>query len=453
MTSQPDPATPGADIAVFDSRPLPETVRAAVDEFDVDALVEIVQERCATEAFGPFAHDEEFRARLRASIRQNAHALRDVLAGRSTLTDLELDRMLELATVQARLRIPQQTWQRSYRISYFLQWEMWTRHIRAHAEKLDLSPEQTTDALSQLTRVTLSYQDHIAGQVAEGYAREQEALNRSRAHVRRTLVRDVLAGQAASLTASDTAILAYPLEAHHIAVLLPAMPEGAAMQLGDGLRAATRCYQHLVYPLSLASTVVWLGRLEPWRPEALEAIRGVLTKVGVQASVSSTGTGVDGFCATLTQAQETERVRAAWGPRSAPPVITYADAALEILLLQNDDLAHRFVDSELGPLAVDTTEAARLRETLEASFRFGSHVAAAEHLQLHEHTVRNRLHKAEELLGHSLQQRRIELQVAVRLIRLLGRERPTSQAGAAGGTAAGHTAGTAGSVSSFRARR
>ena len=61
----------------------------------------------------------------------------------------------------------------------------------------------------------------------------------------------------------------------------------------------------------------------------------------------------------------------------------------------------------------------RLRETLEASFRYGSHVAAAEYLQLHEHTVRNRLHKAEEFLGHTLSEPRTELQVAARLIRLL----------------------------------
>ena len=98
----------------------------------------------------------------------------------------------------------------------------------------------------------------------------------------------------------------------------------------------------------------------------------------------------------------------------------YADAGLEILLLQDDDLARTFVASELGELAAESAEAARLRDTLEASFRFGSHVAAAEHLQLHEHTVRNRLHRAEELLGHSLQERRTELQVAVRLVRLLG---------------------------------
>jgi DNA-binding PucR family transcriptional regulator len=64
-------------------------------------------------------------------------------------------------------------------------------------------------------------------------------------------------------------------------------------------------------------------------------------------------------------------------------------------------------------------EAERLRETLEASFKCGSHVATAEYLQLHEHTVRNRLHKAEELLGRSLLDRRIEIQVALRIRKLV----------------------------------
>jgi DNA-binding PucR family transcriptional regulator len=142
----------------------------------------------------------------------------------------------------------------------------------------------------------------------------------------------------------------------------------------------------------------------------------------VTASLSNPCAGVDGFARSLKQAEDTERVRAAWGRRTAPPVMRYADAGLEILLMQDDELARSFVASELGPLAQSTTEAARLRETLDASFRFGSHVAAAQHLNLHEHTVRNRLHKAEELLGRPLQERRTELQVAVRLLRLLAPE-------------------------------
>ena len=113
------------------------------------------------------------------------------------------------------------------------------------------------------------------------------------------------------------------------------------------------------------------------------------------ASVSNPGEGPDGFVTALRQAEDAERIRAAWGRNNAPPVVRYADAGLEILLLQNEALARTFVEAELGPLAQDTTEAARLRETLEASFRFGSHVAAADHLRLHEHTVRNRLHKAD----------------------------------------------------------
>ena len=80
---------------------------------------------------------------------------------------------------------------------------------------------------------------------------------------------------------------------------------------------------------------------------------------------------------------------------------------------------YNFTERVRKVLAMAREEAARLRETLEASFRLGSHVSAAEHLQLHEHTVRNRLHRAEEHLGHPLSERRTELQVALRLQRLL----------------------------------
>src|SRR3712207_6303951 len=128
------------------------------------------------------------------------------------------------------------------------------------------------------------------------------------------------------------------------------------------------------------------------------------------------------------QAQDVERVRTAWGRAAAPRVLQHADVALEIMLLRDPERGRRFVRTELGPLAEDTAEAARLRETLQASFRLGSHVAAAEHLQLHEHTVRNRLHRAEEHLGHPLTERRTELQVALRLQRLLaGPARPGAQ--------------------------
>jgi DNA-binding PucR family transcriptional regulator len=404
----------------FDGSPLPASVHEAVDSLPLEELIDLVVERCSATVFSHHAHDAEFVGRLRDSVAQNAYALRDVMVGRAELEKVKLDRVFNFATVQAQLRIPQKSMQRSYRVSFYTQWELWTRHVHAWIDRNGLPPEDTASILSQLTRSILTYQDHVASQVAEAYTRDYEALNRSRAHVRRNLVREVLRGEAGQLSASDLAILAYPLDGHHVAVLLPDMTEGAASQLSEGLRAAAKAHQTLVYPLTLGSTVVWLCKVEPWNATALAALADVLRKVGSTASVSNPNQGVDGFARALEQAEDTERVRSAWGRRTAPPVMRYADAGLEILLMQNDDLARTFVAAELGPLAADTPEASRLRETLDASFRYGSHVAAAQHLNLHEHTVRNRLHKAEEVLGHSLQERRTELQVAVRLVRLLG---------------------------------
>jgi DNA-binding PucR family transcriptional regulator len=291
--------------------------------------------------------------------------------GRADLEKVPLDRVLHFATVQARLRIPQKSMQRSYRVSFFTQWEAWTEHIYRWIERHQFSREETAQLLSQLTRGILSYQDQVASRVAETYTRDYEALNRSRAHVRRSLVRDVLRGDGKELSASDMAILAYPLDGHHVAVVLPHMPEGAASQLADGLRGATRAHQTLVYPLTLGSTAVWLCRLELWSTEGLGSLAEVLGKIGATASVGSPGSGIDGFVESLRQAEDAERVRAAWGQRNAPAVIQYADAGLEVLLMQNDELARTFVRAELGPLAQDTTEARRLRESLDASFRFG----------------------------------------------------------------------------------
>jgi DNA-binding PucR family transcriptional regulator len=405
----------------FDPHPLPENLQASIDAFPLDELVDLVVERCSSTVFSQHVDDTEFVGRLRESIAQNAYALREVLAGRADPEHVKLDHVLGFATVQAQLHIPQKLMQRSYRVSFYTQWEAWTRHVRRWIRDEGLDADKTASALSMLTRRILTYQDHVASRVADAYTRDYEALNRSRAHVRRNLVREVLRGEAGELSASDRAILGYPLDAHHVVVFLPDMTEGAASRLADGLRAASSAHQTLVHPLTLASTAVWLAKMEPWTQPRVRAVVDLLDRVGVTACVSDPGEGVDGFSRTLKQAQDTERVRSAWG-RTAPQVMRYADAGLEILLMQDADLARSFVTAELGPLAAGTAEAARLRETLDASFRFGSHVAAAQHLNLHEHTVRNRLHKAEGLLGHPLQERRTELQVAVRLLRLLGND-------------------------------
>lgn len=409
--------------AVPDARTRPADLPAWVQEMaggvDLEELCERVVARDIAVAFPDLAGDEAFAEHLRASVRENLALLQQVLTGRLPLAAVRLEQPLVFARVQAELRLPQTALQRSYRVGFATMWEGWAERLQAVAAATDVPCAEAVHGLAELTAAIFAYQDHVASQVAQNYARIDDALGRSRASVRQGLVREILRGERTSLAPSDLITLDHDLTAHHVAVVLPTIAEGAAGQLVIGLRAATGVRQSLVQPLDLSRTAVWLSSPAGWNPETAGRLREALTATGVEASVSEPQRGLEGFRAALEQAQDVERVRLAWGRAQAPRVLEHADVALEILLLREPERAKRFVDAELGPLAEDTAEAARLRETLEASFRLGSHVGAAEHLQLHEHTVRNRLHRAEERLGRPVSERRTELQVALRLQRLL----------------------------------
>lgn len=194
-----------------------------------------------------------------------------------------------------------------------------------------------------------------------------------------------------------------------------------ANQLVAGLSATTHHQHSIVYPLSLDSCVVWLGASNRWSEQRLERIATALDQTGATASISETEEGLTGFRHVYDQVRQVEATRSTSPKPDTPPIMRYSELRLEILLLQSPQLAADFVRQELGPLAEDTAEAAKLRATLAASFRLGSHVATADHLRLHDHTVRNRLQKAQELLG-SLHERRTEIQVALRLWRVLPKD-------------------------------
>jgi hypothetical protein len=397
----------------------PDWVRAAAATFPVEQLLEIVVPRCVSIAFPEHLDDDEFVARLRRSVQANACALRSVIAGELRIEEVFLGEVLELAAMQAQMRVPQKAIHRSYRISFFTMLEAWTEHVADAATSQAIEPEAARRANKLVTQAVLSYHDFIASQVADTYTRDYDLLSRSHAHMRRNLVRDLLGTDEATVSAFDAAILAYELTDWHVAVLLPTVPENAATHIAARLRSSTTCRATLIYPLTLTSTVIWLGRIGPWTDERCEQIRTELEADAMVASMGEPLEGIAGFRRSLEQARSTERIRAAWGDDTPRACLRFADVALEVLLLQNPHVANSFVERELGPLAQDTQEAARLRATIEASSRLGSHVAAADYLQLHEHTVRNRLAKAESILGCPISSRSTEIQVAVRLAKLL----------------------------------
>lgn len=402
---------------------LPPWARAAIAEYDVTDLCEEVVRRCIAAVFSAYAGDPAFVTALRDSVAENVRALRDVLCGRLEIDQVTLRRRLALADVQARLHVPQSLLQRSYRLSFVIQWEAWAALLRDTLTGLRVHRDAALDAQTDLTRLVLTYQNRVVSQVAERFAHYEDAFNRSRAHIRQRLVRDILLGDEAIPTRSDLVLIDYDLDAEHLAVLLPETGAAGVEAVLAALRTGARPRRTLGYPDSIASSVVWLAATGTWTNDKIEAVRAVLTEAGVRASISEPAAGLAGFRHTHEQVRQLEQIRPALG---TDRVIRYADMGLELLLTQNRELAEAFVATELGPLRHDTVDAAKLRETLEASFRLGSHIAVAKHLRVHEHTVRNRLHKVEARLGIPVRERRTELEVALRLHRLLA----TPKAGA-----------------------
>ncbi len=283
---------------------------------------------------------------------------------------------------------------------------------------------------TQLTRDILTYQDHVASLVAETYTRDHEALNRSRAHVRRSLVRDDPAGEGGTLTASDLAVLAYPLDAHHIAVLLPRTAEGAATRLADALRGHAQRVPVADLPAHAGQHRRVAGPARPvasGRPAV--ARRRRWTRSAPTASVSNPGAGVDGFAAALRQAEDAERVRARVGrPRARPPSSATPTRASRSCCSRTR--------SSPGP----SSGRARARWPARTPRRAGcarpsrrrsGSAATSPRPSTSSSTSTpsaTGCTRPRRCWAASPQERRTELQVAVRLVRLLGA--PTDRAGA-----------------------
>jgi hypothetical protein len=167
----------------------------------------------------------------------------------------------------------------------------------------------------------------------------------------------------------------------------------------------------LVVPAGSSMVWAWTGG-----PSVTDSPPGALSvDAPLLASVGGIGYGLDGFIQSHRQARDGRR---ASGVFSHPPgtVARYHDVALSALLTQDLSAAGQFVKGQLGELSSDTERSRRLRTTLVAFFEEGmSWAKTAERLGVHQNTVIYRVQQAKDLLGRELTDRRLELEVALRL--------------------------------------
>jgi DNA-binding PucR family transcriptional regulator len=139
---------------------------------------------------------------------------------------------------------------------------------------------------------------------------------------------------------------------------------------------------------------------------------------GVRAAVGEPFAGADGFRRSHKVARDVARVARLSGD-PAPAVLDWDAVGLVALMTTDLEGARSFVKRELGGLG--TADAVDLRDTVRAFLAHrGSHAAAARELYVHRNTVAYRLSQAEELLGHPIADRELELRVALEAAAALG---------------------------------
>jgi DNA-binding PucR family transcriptional regulator len=280
----------------------------------------------------------------------------------------------------------------------------------------------------RIAEITALYIDQVSEEVVSAYEAEKENWLRNRSAARAARVRALLQGERIDVDASE-AILGYRLRQHHVGVVCwvteAEAGSGALAQLeratADVARGAECEGRPLFLPQDESSAWAWLplGATDTF---VLPVARGGAVRAarGIRFAFGAAGSGVSGFRGTHRQALGAHAVALAAGP-SGQLMTSFTDIAPLALMSSSIELMRAWVIETLGSLADDDDHNARLRDTLRVFLQEnGSFKATAERLTLHKNTVQYRIRKAEEGLGHLLDDNRLHVELALLASQWLG---------------------------------
>lgn len=320
----------------------------------------------------------------------------------------------EYARLLAQHGVPSTALVRAYRLGHQLALEWMIGQLA------DVDPAEAFAALGRLLEITFSYIDSISEQVLQEYDAERERWLALRSNERAEVIDQLLSGTAVDVSRAET-VLGHRLRQRHVGAVLWTADSITPADLGGLERVVARIAQAvnalgspLFWPRDRVTGWVWLplGGAEPVLDH--DVLDNALHGTGVQVALGTPSSGVEGFRITHLEAQRARTVAEA--SRAHPRVTSYTDPDVRAaaLLVDDPEGTRRLVHRALGPLAEDSEAAERLRETVFAFLRSqGSHLVTGQRLHLHKNTVRYRIEKAVALRGRSLDDDRLDLELAL----------------------------------------
>jgi DNA-binding PucR family transcriptional regulator len=309
---------------------------------------------------------------------------------------------------------------RAYRRGQAIFSSWWTSALSDRVE----DPRVLACALDRSLGFVFEYLDRVCLRVVEVYTDERERWLRSSAAVRAETVGAILADEPVELEAAS-ARLGYELRRHQLGMVLWVEERVTSEDSFDRLEqsavrlaAAVGCSRPLLVPAGPRLLWAWANAYEPAAFDTLAAAAEALD--GVHVAIGEWSMGQEGLRRSHEEALHARRVARLVASPPAP-ITKYDDVVLASLFGADLARARCFVADTLGPLATDDDRTLLLRETLRAFLGEGSsHVGAARQLHCHQNTVAYRVHRAEELMDHSVTTKRLETELALALAHLLG---------------------------------
>lgn len=257
------------------------------------------------------------------------------------------------------------------------------------------------------------------------YTEEREGALRGEFTRRAETVRAILSGDEIEADGASGQ-LGYRLSGRHIAFVLwtDETVDGDAIRTLDRLanRIATALGSPQVLTVSSGARGLWAWAQCESAPDL-----GVLRDQAAYAVESQTrvafgarGIGVEGFRRSHREALAARQI--AQRTPYAGWITDYLDIELVHLVSADAEGMRALISRELAGIDGVDANSVRLRDTLQAYLRYqGSPEAAARVLGVHKNTVRYRIQRIEELLGHDIDSRRMHLEIALACVDGYGR--------------------------------
>ncbi|WP_316573366.1 PucR family transcriptional regulator [Nocardia canadensis] len=398
-----------------------EQVRGWFAEFVFDLLRTQTMDRivarldAAVLAASPELDDPDLRRDLAASTR--AHA-RVVLSGLATDSDdlILPEEAHVLARTIARRGLDIRVLLRAYQAGLAETLTVMTETV----DEGQVPPDLERTVLLRLFERSTTWMGLSIEQLTGTFMAERERVLRDALNTRTELVRALLAGTAVDVDQASIG-LGYRLSQRHLAFLLWIGDAGGEEPGGLLDRTASRIAATLgatgLLTVAASASGLWAWAAVEDDAEIAERIARCEVPAPVRVAFGMPGAHVDGFAASHREAVAARRV----AEHGTGAVTSYRE--VEIAYLAGIDTAamRGLIARELRGLTGADPVATRLRATLHAYLRAQrSPEEAARALGVHKNTVRYRIARVEEILGHPVSERALALEVALDCVAAYG---------------------------------